>query len=112
GGLDVIAKRFLLGFIFLDASLDDVADRDQADHLTVLDHGQVAELAERHHLHEPADRVGLAAADDLARHHRADRLIQHPRAALAEHAHDVAFRQDALHAALAHDQPGADFALA
>ena len=52
GRLDVVAQRFLLGLVFLDAALDDVADRNQADHLAVLDHGQMPELAERHHFHD------------------------------------------------------------
>ena len=77
GGLDVFAQRFLLGLVFPDAPLDDVADRDQADHLAVLDHRQMPELAQRHHFHDRADGVGLPAADDLARHHRADRLVEH-----------------------------------
>ena len=31
GGLDVFAQRFLLGLVFPDPPLDDVADRNQAD---------------------------------------------------------------------------------
>ena len=62
GRLDVVAQRFLLGLVFLDAPLDDVADRDQADHLALLDHGQMAEFADRHHLHDPGDGVGLAGS--------------------------------------------------
>ena len=56
------------------------------------------------------DGVGLPATDDLARHDRADRFVEHPGAAFAEHAHDVALRQDAFDAAFAHHQYGADLA--
>ena len=38
------------------------------------------------------------ATHDLARHHRADRLVEHGSAALAEHAHDVALGQNAFDA--------------
>ena len=43
---------------------------------------------------------------------RADGLLEHPGAALAEHAHDVALGQDTFEAALAHHQHGADLAFA
>ena len=112
GRLDVIAQRFLLGLVFPDPPFDDVADRNQADHLAIFDHRQMPELAQRHHLHDGGDGIRLTAADDLARHHRADGLVEHCGAALAEHAHDVALRQDAFDAALAHRQHRADLALA
>src|SRR5437868_14969882 len=104
GGLDVVAQRFLLGLVFVDPALDDVADRDQPDHLAVLDHGQMPELAERHHFHDAADGVGLPATDDLARHAGADGLVQHFGATLAEHADDITLGQDAFETALAQDK--------
>src|SRR3954451_13477797 len=72
----------------------------------------MAELADRHHFHDASYGVGLAAAHDLARHDRADRLLEHPGAALAQHPDDVAFRKDALKPSLVHHQHGADLALA
>ncbi len=111
GGLDVVAQRFLLHLVFADPPLDDVADRDQADNPFVLDHRQMPEFAQRHHFHDRGDRIGRPATDDLARHHRADRLVEHASAAIAEHADDVALRQDAFDAAFAHHQYGADFPL-
>ena len=66
------------------------------------------EFSKRHHLHDGGDGVGLFATDDLACHHRADWLIEHGGTAFAEHAHDVALRQDAFDAAFAHRQYGAD----
>src|SRR5689334_6788128 len=89
GGLDVVAQRFLLGLVLPDPPFDDVADRDQADHLAVLDDRQMPELAQRHHLHDAADGVGLPATDHLARHAGADRLVEHLRTAFAEHADDI-----------------------
>jgi len=38
-----------------------------------------------------ADGVGLLAADDLARHHRADGFVEHGGATFTEHAHDIEF---------------------
>ncbi len=38
GGLDIVAQRFLLALVFADPPLDDVADRNQADHPAVLHH--------------------------------------------------------------------------
>ncbi len=108
GGLDVVAQRFLLGLEFPHPPFDDVADRNQADHLAVLDDGQMPEFSQRHHFHDRADGVGLPATDDLARHHGADRFVEHRSASLAEHAHDVALRQDAFDTAIAHHQHGAD----
>src|SRR5882757_7521812 len=70
GRLDVVAQRFLLGLVFMDAALD--------------------ELADRHHFHDASYGVGLAAAHDLARHDRADRLLENPGAALAQHPDNVA----------------------
>src|SRR5580658_8771515 len=111
GGLDIIAQRFLLGLEFPDPPFDYVADRNQADNPAVLDHRQMPEFAQRHHFHDRADGIALLAADHLARHHRTDRFFEHRRAAFAEHADDVAFRQDAFDAALAHRQHGADLPL-
>src|ERR1700682_6763841 len=44
GGLDIFAQRFLLRLVFPDAPLDDVADRNQADDLAVLDQREVTEI--------------------------------------------------------------------
>ena len=60
GGLDVVAQRRLLALHLLQAVLDHVADRDDADQAALLDHRHMAELAFRHPLHDRADRVGLA----------------------------------------------------
>src|ERR1700687_2248938 len=108
GVLDKIAQRFLLGLVFPDPPLDDVADRNQADNPVALEHRQMPELAHRHDFHDCADGVGLPATNDLARHDRTDRLVKHASTAFAEHAHDVAFRQDAFDATFVHDQNGAD----
>ena len=70
------------------------------------------ELAERHHFHDAGDSVGLPATDDLARHDHTDGLLEHPGAALPQHADDVALGQDALETSLVHDQHGADLAFA
>src|ERR1700680_4248483 len=66
------------------------------------------EFSQGHHFHDRGDGVGLPATDDLARHDRADRFIQYSRTALAEHPHDIALRQDAFDAAVAHHHYGAD----
>src|ERR1700682_3386039 len=108
GGLDIIAQRFLLGLVFPDPPLDDVADRNHADDPVALEHRQMPALAHRHYFHDCADGVGLPATNDLARHDRTDRLVKHASTAFAEHAHDVAFRQAAFHATFVHDQNGAD----
>src|SRR6266446_6133682 len=76
---------------FLQAMLDDVADRDDADHLILLDDRNVAELARRHPLHDRADSLRLAAYDDIARHHLSKRLREHVGALFAKHPHNVAF---------------------
>jgi hypothetical protein len=110
-GLDILAQRFLFGLVFTDPPFDDVADGNQADNPAVLDHRQMPEFARRHHFHDRTDSVGLLAADDLARHDRADRLVEHRSPAFAEHAHDVTLRQDAFDMALAHHQHGADLPL-
>src|SRR5260370_13156668 len=77
GGLDIFAQRFLFGLVFPDPPLDDIADGNQADNPVALDHRQMPELAKRHHFHDRADRVGLPATDDLARHDVADLLVPH-----------------------------------
>src|SRR5258705_13540436 len=64
------------------------------------------EFARGHHFHDRADGIGLPAADDLARHHHADRLVEHRCTAFAEHAHDVTFRKDAFDMVLADHQHG------
>src|SRR6266436_8868543 len=84
GGLDILAQRFLFGLVFPDPPFDDVADRYQADNLAILDHRQMPEFAGGHHFHDRGDGVGLPAADDLAGHHRADRLVQRRCTAFAE----------------------------
>jgi hypothetical protein len=53
--------------------LDDVADRDDADHL-ILDDRNVAELARRHPLHKRADSLRLVACDDAAYRDGANQL--------------------------------------
>src|SRR6266436_4566275 len=111
GGLDILAQRFLFGLVFPDPPFDDVADRYQADNLAILDHRQMPEFARGHHFHDRGDGVGLPAADDLACHHRADRLVERRCTALAEHAHDVTFRQDAFDTAPVHHQHRADLPL-
>src|SRR6266566_1289294 len=111
GGLDILAQRFLLGLVFPDPPFDDVADRYQADNPVVLDHRQVPEFARGHRFHDRGDGVGLLAADDLARHYRADRFVEYRRTAFAERAHDVPLRQDAFDTALAQHQHGADLPL-
>src|SRR5205085_6435085 len=65
-----------------------------------------------HRFHDRADSVGLLAADDLARHHRADGFIEHGSTTFPEHPHDVALRQNALDLAFAHHQYGSDLPLA
>ena len=60
----------------------------------------------------PATVSDSPAAHDLARHDRADRLLEHPGAALAQHPDDVALRKDALQMPLVHHQHGADLAFA
>src|ERR1700709_1624997 len=61
GGLDVVAQRFLLGLVFPNPPLDDIADGNQADHPLALDHRQMPEFSQRHHFHDRADGVGLPA---------------------------------------------------
>src|SRR5947207_10573439 len=112
GGLDIIPQRFLLGLVFLDPALDDIADRDQADYPALLDHRQVPELAQRHHFHNAGDGVGLPATDDFAGHHRADGFVEYAGATLAQRAYDIALGQDAFDAALAHHQHRADLSFA
>src|SRR6516165_8375241 len=110
--LNVLLQRFLLVLVFLNAPVEDVADRDQADDAVAFEHGQMAELAIGHHFHDGGNGIVLPAADDLARHHLADRPVQHAGSPLTHHAHDIALRQDALDAAIAHHKHGADLALA
>src|SRR5579863_733240 len=71
----------------------------------------MTEFPERHHLHDRSHRIGLLAAYDLARHYRADGVAEHRSTTFAQHTHDVALRQDAFDAALAHHQHGADLTL-
>lgn len=46
--LDVAAHRFGLGLDHVDAMLDQIADRYEADHPLAIDHGQMADPAPRH----------------------------------------------------------------
>src|SRR5712671_6922809 len=89
--LDIVAQCRGLLLHFAQAVLDDVADRDDADHLILLDDRNVAELARRHPLHERADSLRLVAYDDIARHHLSKRLREHVGALFAKHPHNVAF---------------------
>src|SRR6185437_5621073 len=111
GRLDVLTQRLLLGLVILDAPFDDVADRDQPDDAVTLEHWQVPEFAERHHFHDRCDGVVLPATYDLACHRRADRLVEHACTPLAQFAHDITLRENALDAARLHDQHGTDPAL-
>src|SRR5262249_3577566 len=63
--LDVLLQRFLLVLVFLNAPLDDVADRDQPNDAVAFEHGQMAELAIGHHFHDGGNGIALPAADDL-----------------------------------------------
>ena len=75
----------------------------------LFDHRNVAELADRHALHDLGHSLARSAGDDLAGHHFADRALQCLRALLGERAHDVALRQDADDAAIgARDDHRAD----
>src|SRR5947209_5552278 len=89
--LDIVAQCRGLLLHFAQAMLDDVADRDDADYLILLDDRNVAELARRHPLHDRADSLRLAAYDDIARHHLSKRLREHVGALFAKHPHNVAF---------------------
>src|SRR6516225_6140242 len=73
--LNVLLQRFLLVLVFLNAPLDDVADRDQPNDAVAFENGQMAELAIGHHFHDGGNGITLPAADDLARHHLADRPV-------------------------------------
>ncbi len=84
----------------MQAVLDHVADRHDADQLVLLDHRDVPELAERHPLHDPPDGLGQSAGHHLAGHHLRQRLVERVRAALRQSPHDVALGQDADDAAI------------
>lgn len=51
--LDIVAQGCLFEFVFLDASLDDVADRNQPDQAAFLDHRQMPEFVIGHGFHDP-----------------------------------------------------------
>src|SRR5215471_15666506 len=89
--LDIFTQCRGLLLHFVQAVLDDVADRDDADHLILLDDRNVAELACRHLLHDRADGLRRAACDDIARHHLSKLLREHVGALFAKHPHNVAF---------------------
>jgi flavin reductase (DIM6/NTAB) family NADH-FMN oxidoreductase RutF len=95
--LDIVAQCRGLSLHFVHAVLDHVADRDDADHLILLDDRNVAELARRHPLHDRADSLRLAACDDLARHHLRKRFREHVGALLTKRAHNVAFGKNSDH---------------
>src|SRR6202043_4212020 len=83
---------FLLHFV--QAVLDDIADRYDADDLILLDDWNVPELAVGHPFHDIAHGLVLATGDNLACHHLSKRLSQHLRALLSQNPNDVAFGQD------------------
>src|SRR6516164_8559996 len=93
--LDVIAQRGGFVLHLLQSVLDHVADRHDADNLLLLDHRDVAELAGGHALHDDPDGLRRAAGDDFAGHDLRQRLCEHARSMLSEHAHDIALGQDA-----------------
>src|SRR5258708_12365347 len=101
----MLGQGFLFGVVFPAPPFDDVADRYQADNLAVLDHRQMPEFARGHHFHDRGDGIGLLAADDLPRHHRPDRLVEHPPPRLPQHAHRVTLPKDALHTPLSSHPP-------
>ena len=108
GGLDVVAQRFLLGLVFLNTQLDDVADRNQTDQPAVLHHRQMPEFFRRHDFHEVGDRIRQTATDDLAGHGGADRLVERTCAAFVKRTDDVTLGQNAVDARTAHDEDGTD----
>src|SRR5271165_4571058 len=57
GGGDIFPQRLALAVDHVDVALDDVADRNDADQPSVLDHGDMAESAFGHRLHDMVDRV-------------------------------------------------------
>ena len=56
--------------------LDHVADADDADHLAIPEHGQVAEAALGHRLHQVVEAVLGRAGHDLPGHQLADLHLQ------------------------------------
>ena len=77
---DVLAQRGALALDLSDAPLHDVADRDDADELALIDDRHVTEFALGHALHDDRNRVGLGAGRDLARHDGSRHCPRAPRA--------------------------------
>src|SRR5215471_2748658 len=93
--LDVVAQRGGFVLHFLEPILHHVADRDHADHLVLLDHRNMPELAGRHPFHDDADGLRRTAGEDLACHDLCQRLRERGGTLLGEHADNVAFGQNA-----------------
>src|SRR5690606_20926648 len=90
-----IGPDFLrLALDFLDAFLDHITYGDDADEQAVPLHGQVAEAAGRHDLHQLVDRMLLVADLDLGRHGRAHGKVQCGHTVLGQDPNDIALGQD------------------
>ena len=83
---------FLLHFV--QAVLNHIADRYDADDLILLYDRNMPELAVGHALHDGAHSLVLTTGDNLAGHHLSKRLAKHLRALLSQNPHDVAFGED------------------
>src|ERR1700730_13946163 len=109
---DVFAQRRGFFFHLVEPVFDHVADRDDAGETAALDHGQMAELALGHALHQARDGFRLVAGHHLAGHHLPDLLLERSRPVRRERAHDVPLGEDSDHLPVrAGEDHRADFAV-
>src|ERR1700756_1226038 len=95
--LNVVAQSHRLVLDFVQAMLDQITDRHDADELTIFNNWQVTELTGRHAFHDGGDGFSTRAGDHLAGHHLPDRLIESALSPFGQGAHDIALRDDAGH---------------
>src|SRR5262249_61665881 len=88
-----VPHRLRLALDFLDALLDYVADRDEADELAFRDHRQVAEFPGGHPLHDGRNRIVFTTGRDVTCHDLTDRSVERVPPVLGQPPNDIAFRQ-------------------
>src|SRR5271157_1232449 len=84
----------VLGRAFLVHDLDDVADRDDADQCTGLDHGDLGDPPFAHLAHDVIDIVEDIAGDGTRGHDLGDSHPAEPLAPIVDDPQDIPLRED------------------
>src|SRR4029079_10211503 len=106
GDIFLECDRFALALF--DLAFDHIADRDDADKLAAVDHGNVADAMPGHLLHELGNRCAAGGGDDRFGHEIAHGTGSEAGPVLAQTTDHIALAEDAGHAGAIDHNYGAD----